>query len=167
MELAGRVAQDLPLGSGVLPDARVVFVPPGIFGAMVRHAGSGSAGAGSSAALTVVAVPANVRWWLYGLNIRRDSGDNTFGTIQLSYPVGYGNGSIVLDDVTGLGATRYHWPNGGTGTTLLRPLGPLLLEPETALLVVMGGVGAAVTVIAAELLVWETPVRLPVGPRND
>lgn len=146
--------QVLAPASAVHPDMQVTLPVPSWAEAAFVNNGSLNYSAGQAAYITALQVPGDERNWLDGIQVFRDSGDNTVDSIQIIQPDGYGSGSRECVLIApGTAGVRLWWPDPGDGQAIIQglPVGPLLLEPLALVQVRSSGAGVGASVFDYQL----------------
>lgn len=142
---AYRQGVDTP-GSAILPDIRIDLPVPHWAEAAYVEVVTANFTAGQTVDIAVLAIPADERALVYGIQTVRATGDNTvseFDIVPLS-PYTTGGGALSLIILT-TASTLLWWPDPGGQQTIDRGImvSPLLMEPGTVIRMASSGAGVA------------------------
>jgi hypothetical protein len=131
----------VPWVGQLLTQIRITLPLPDVLWAEWGGYYANSLSAGSSSAFSVATVPSNERWELHEIFVDRDSGDNTFRNLYLTYPSQEG-------PVAGTTKLQFYVFVAAAQTSRrIEPSHPMMLPPGTTITVTPDGTGTAATVI--------------------
>jgi len=131
----------------------------------VEQGDTASIDAGDSTDIALFAVPADERALLYGVNLYRASGDNTWSLLFLTVPPLYssGTGEYHLVHLSSA-ATEIYWPRGDQAVRHSAGESPILLEPGTLVELRPSGAGSAASVATYEILLRRRKIVRAMAP---